>query len=78
MGTGESNSSHVRLCKINSEMIFQLVGILHKGFCDQTENSILFSVFIFLGQESYKIRQSVKGLLMVSKFTSFDFFFLTV
>lgn len=49
-------------------MIFQFVGVLYKGFCDQTENSILFSVFIFLGQESSKIEWSVKDLLMISKF----------
>lgn len=54
--------------KINSKVIFQFVGLLYKGFCDPTENSILFSVFIFLGQGSYKIEWSVKGLLMVSKF----------
>lgn len=54
--------------KINSKVIFQFVGILYKGFCDQSENSILFSVFIFLGQEYYKMEWSVEDLLMVSKY----------
>lgn len=54
--------------KLIQRLIFQFVGILYKGFCVQSENSILFSVFTSLGQESYKREWSVKDHFMVSKF----------
>lgn len=59
VGTGEWNSSHVRLRKINSEMIFEFAGIHYKGFSDQAENNLISSVFIFLGRGGYN------GLLKV-------------
>lgn len=54
--------------KLIQKLIFPFVGILYKGFCDQSENSILFSVFISLGQESFKREWSVEDHFVVSKF----------
>ena len=59
MGTGECNPSHVRLRKINSEMIFEFAGIHYEGFSDRAENNLICSVFIFLSQGAYN------GLLKV-------------